>query len=501
MASVVFFIQHILLAVERFLVDHMTINKEVRNWAHVKSSMIERRDPLCRFFTQPQTCLLSRFFFSLLQLDRLQLTAVCCNRRVVCEHHTSHFVFSHWITRTCVAQVACLSCAHHVSSTCVCSDSLRLLHFLLSAHHLLSYHPALPPAHQLHLPGCGGQIPCAHSLMRTLAPLPSTTLSHLFQSVGCVRNKLQFRTVQQNQKSFPRMQDWGWMVYPLLIYGIWSSPFFTETRIRVIKHGETCVRTNVQFVLHFTQFQKRKQSQGVIDDLDTVDFIPSSVNSSRQEALLYLFEDNEAVIKMIIKRRCPTMRHVSRIHRVALNWMFDRINLDSKIQIKYIDTKNQLEDILTNGNYTRDAWNHLLCLFNISHFSSAECSEVMSKRTQKDAGEERVTAKPKPMMNLVSRCSERHLHVLVSTASESPEKTRYESQLSWTEQHLRTVRLVKDAYSSSFSEWNAEKNWSSQEWKFDCVMEVRTKRLVNEQPPGLFTAHGQIYCWWRWNGL
>ena len=25
---------------------------------------------------------------------------------------------------------------------------------------------------------------------------------HLFQSVGCVRNKLQFRTVQQNQKSF-----------------------------------------------------------------------------------------------------------------------------------------------------------------------------------------------------------------------------------------------------------------------------------------------------------
>ena len=33
---------------------------------------------------------------------------------------------------------------------------------------------------------------------------------------------------------------------------------------------------------------------------------------------------------------------------------FDRINLDSKIQIKYIDTKNQLADILTNGNFTRD---------------------------------------------------------------------------------------------------------------------------------------------------
>ena len=29
----------------------------------------------------------------------------------------------------------------------------------------------------------------------------------LFQSAGCVRNRRQFRTVQQNQKSFPWMQD------------------------------------------------------------------------------------------------------------------------------------------------------------------------------------------------------------------------------------------------------------------------------------------------------
>ena len=54
------------------------------------------------------------------------------------------------------------------------------------------------------------------------------------------------------------------------------------------------------------------------------------------------FEDNEAVIKMIIKGRSPTMRHVSRTHRVALDWLFDRINLDPRIQIRYIDTKHQL---------------------------------------------------------------------------------------------------------------------------------------------------------------
>ena len=40
--------------------------------------------------------------------------------------------------------------------------------------------------------------------------------------------------------------------------------------------------------------QKRKQSQGVINDLDNVDFIPSIVNSSHQEALLYVFEDNRS---------------------------------------------------------------------------------------------------------------------------------------------------------------------------------------------------------------
>ena len=102
---------------------------------------------------------------------------------------------------------------------------------------------------------------------------------------------------------------------------------------------------------------------------------------------------NEAAIKMIIKGRSPTKRHVSRTHRVTLDWWFDRINLDPKIKIKYIDTENQLADILTQGNFTRDEWNHLLCLFNISHFSSTYNIEVMSKRTPEDAGKEKSHSK------------------------------------------------------------------------------------------------------------
>ena len=41
-----------------------------------------------------------------------------------------------------------------------------------------------------------------------------------------------------------------------------------------------------------------------------------------------------------------------------------------KIQIKYVDTKNQLVDILTKGSFSRDEWDPLLCLFNIMCFST-----------------------------------------------------------------------------------------------------------------------------------
>ena len=89
----------------------------------------------------------------------------------------------------------------------------------------------------------------------------------------------------------------------------------------------------------------------------------------------------------------------------------------------------------------------------------------MSKRTQEDAGEERVTAKSKPMMNLVSRYSVRDPNVLASTPSESPGKTKSESQKvhlsSLNAQQPRTGRPVMGASSSNYSEWNIDDKWSS----------------------------------------
>ena len=64
---------------------------------------------------------------------------------------------------------------------------------------------------------------------------------------------------------------------------------------------------------------KRKQYRRVINDLDNVDFLlPPTSNLHIRKLCCMCFEDNEAVIKMIMKGRSQTMRHVSRTHRVAL---------------------------------------------------------------------------------------------------------------------------------------------------------------------------------------
>ena len=156
------------------------------------------------------------------------------------------------------------------------------------------------------------------------------------------------------------------------------------------------------------------------------------------------------------------MRHVSRTHRVALDWLFDRINLDTKIQIKYIDTKNQLADILTKGNFTRDEWNHLLSLFNIRHFSSTACTAAMAKRAQQGSGEERVTAKSRPMMNLTARMPS----VVSSSTSSNPGMTSYGYQdpgksVASDDRSGKPENLSPPGYSKE----DYGRSWSSQEWK------------------------------------
>ena len=169
----------------------------------------------------------------------------------------------------------------------------------------------------------------------------------------------------------------------------WIISFLTKTKPTKPKmyesDGETCRQ-----VINQTYENKFQSRTPIWICLTLITFHQNGTHSG-SNAVLYVFEDNEAVIKIISKGRSPTMRRVSRTHRVALDWLFDRINHDSKIQLRYIDTKHQLVDILTKGNFTRDEWNKLLQLFNISQLSSTcctknsnliGCAKTMGKRMQ-----------------------------------------------------------------------------------------------------------------------
>ena len=120
----------------------------------------------------------------------------------------------------------------------------------------------------------------------------------------------------------------------------------------------------------------------------------------------------------------------------------------------------------------------------------------MSKRTQEESCEERVTAKSRPIMNLIARAPS----TLSSSASESPGKRSYESQSPLSAKaniYDRTVKpvvcrdtsheqghqhqFVESTHSASYSkcdEWNDDKAWSSQEWKADELMDDRTEKPV-----------------------
>ena len=169
-----------------------------------------------------------------------------------------------------------------------------------------------------------------------------------------------------------------------------------------------------------TQNQTKGPTQHDNLDLSDVDYVPSNAKFSRFGTMLNISEDNEAVIKMIIQGRSPTMRHVSRTHRVALDCLFYRIYLDPKIQIKYVDTEHQLADTLTKENFTRDEWSNFLHLFNTSHFSLLCCSKnfsltskkTMAKRMQEQEAENRIVAKSKPTtMNLAFTLSRQVLRL------------------------------------------------------------------------------------------
>jgi hypothetical protein len=60
---------------------------------------------------------------------------------------------------------------------------------------------------------------------------------------------------------------------------------------------------------------------------DIIDFVPLDAPPHIGNIRLYILEDNEPVISMVKKGRCPTMRHLSRTSRISSDWLFERMGM------------------------------------------------------------------------------------------------------------------------------------------------------------------------------
>ena len=127
--------------------------------------------------------------------------------------------------------------------------------------------------------------------------------------------------------------------------------------------------------------------------------------------------------------------------------------------------------MLTKRNFTRDEWNHLLNLFYGSRFSKTACTAAMAKRAQQGSGEERVTAKSRPMMNLTARMPS----AVSSSASSNPVRTWYGHQD--PERSVpsddRTEKLVQPSR-PDYTQGDYGRSWSSQEWRSEAAEHDRS---------------------------
>ena len=155
--------------------------------------------------------------------------------------------------------------------------------------------------------------------------------------------------------------------------------------------------------------------------------------------------------------------------------------------------QKEFADILTKGNLTRDEWNHLLQLFNISNFSSASCPTTMSKRMQQVTWEERIVAKSKPTLNLGSRSAASSLAAPSSSASSRPGILRAPSQQgserefvvdSRASVHMISKKDLNSAELESVTTSRSPTTVIADEWRGHSLCHRIGKILDNASPQG-----------------
>ena len=122
----------------------------------------------------------------------------------------------------------------------------------------------------------------------------------------------------------------------------------------------------------------------------SVSFSPNQFNNTKGQVLGNLSRDTR-ITKQWLKRsgkaEVQQWDTYPSTKELLLTGCLIELIWTPKIQVKCVDTKHQLADILIKGNFTRDEWNNLLYLFNISHFSSLLRSEFQLDQLHQNDGE------------------------------------------------------------------------------------------------------------------
>ena len=114
----------------------------------------------------------------------------------------------------------------------------------------------------------------------------------------------------------------------------------------------TCWRNQLGDPQQWTKQRKTKEQVGHAGLFVNFDFVTPNAHSSSFRASLHVFEDREAVIRVALEGR-SNVGHVSRTHRVDLDWLFDRINFGTTIQTEVANTNRQSVDVLTKVFFFR----------------------------------------------------------------------------------------------------------------------------------------------------
>ena len=92
---------------------------------------------------------------------------------------------------------------------------------------------------------------------------------------------------------------------------------------------------------------------------DNVDWVTPTMPPIQGLTNVTLCEDNDAVLKNLLKCRTPTLLHVARTHRVNLHMAHEAMK-DPAFRARCIHSTKQTADMLTKGSHSAALWHSLL---------------------------------------------------------------------------------------------------------------------------------------------